>query len=139
MVSEDLGEATIVYESREDGPVETTVQNEHVAYFQDHWILKTGEDDKGRDTIQRIPRERVYHVERTVQAFEDEISTLADQVRSFTDELREKLPVGGEPRDRRRRSRGRGGRDGPVEIEVEDETGGTDESGAQPATTDDEA
>lgn len=138
MVSEDLGEATIVYESHDDGPVEETVQNEHVAYFQDHWILKTGEDEHGRDTIQRIPRERVYHVERNVETFEEEFATLTDQVRSFTDELREKLPVGGEGRDRRRRSHDRGEREergGPVEIEVEDEA----EDRSEPEARDEEA
>jgi len=115
MVEEDIGEATIVYEDPDEGTVRRTVENEHVAYFQDHWIVKTGEDDEGRDTIMRIPATRVYHVERTVEAFEEEIATLADQVRSITADLREKLPVGSEDRTRQRR-RGRGG---PVDIEVE--------------------
>ena len=119
MVDEDFGEATIVYEDPDEGTVRRTVENEHVAYFQDHWILKTGEDDEGRDTIVRIPATRVYHVERTVQEFEAEISTLADQVRSLTADLRQKLPVGSEGRgSRARRERGRD-RGGPVEIDVE--------------------
>lgn len=133
MVSDDLGEATIVYDSHDDGPVERTVQNEHVAYFQEHWIVKTGEDDRGRDTIRRIPRERVYHVERTVEAFDAEISTLTDQVRSLTDDIRERLSVGGDGGARGGRS-GRRGNDGPVEIDVADETRGTDDGGPGTAT-----
>ncbi|WP_135852912.1 hypothetical protein [Halorussus salinus] len=91
MVEEDLGEATIVYEGPDGETESQTVQNEHVAYFQDHWILKTGEDDHGRDLVRRIPAERVYHVERTVEQFEEEVSTLRDQVESVADDLRTRL------------------------------------------------
>jgi hypothetical protein len=95
MVEEDLGEATIAYEDPDEGTVERTVQNEHVAYFQDHWILKTDESDAGRDTVRRIPTQRVYYVERSVEEFEQEVATLKDQVQSFTDDLRSKLLGGG--------------------------------------------
>lgn len=91
MVEEDLGEATIVYEDPDEGTVEKTVQNEHVAYFQDHWMVKTGEDEQGRDTVRRIPSTKVHYVERTVEEFEDEMKTFRDQVQSFTDDLRSKL------------------------------------------------
>ncbi|MFC7079926.1 hypothetical protein [Halorussus caseinilyticus] len=95
MVEEDLGEATITYEGP-DGETETqTVQNEHVAYFQDHWIVKTGEDEQGRDLVRRIPASRVYHVERTVEQFEREVETLRDQVQSVADDLRSRF-LGGE-------------------------------------------
>jgi hypothetical protein len=126
MAEQDLGEATIVYEDPEDGTVERTVQNEHVAYFQEHWLIKTGEDEQGRDTVRRVPRERVYHVERTVEAFEEEVAGVADHLRSFTDDVRELLPVGGEGGRARRRQDRRD--DGPVEIEVED--GAEGETGA---------
>lgn len=95
MVHEDLGEATIVYEDADGETVEETVQNEHVAYFQDHWMVKTGEDEQGRDLVRRIPAQRVYHVERTVEQFEEEVKTLRDQVQSVADDLRSKL-LGGQ-------------------------------------------
>ncbi|WP_101295352.1 hypothetical protein [Halegenticoccus soli] len=98
MVEEDLGQATIAYEDPDDGTVERTVQNEHVAYFQDHWIVKTGEDEQGRDLVRRIPYQRVYYVERSVEAFEEEVKTLRDQVQSVADGLRSKLLGGGESR-----------------------------------------
>lgn len=91
MVDKDLGEATIVYEDPDDGTVERTVQNEHVAYFQDHWMVKTGEDDQGRDIARRIPSHRVYYVERSVERFEEEIKTVRHQVQSLTDDLRSKI------------------------------------------------
>ncbi|WP_339103513.1 hypothetical protein [Haloterrigena salinisoli] len=90
----DIGEATIVYDEP-DETVETSVPNEHIAYFQDHWIIKTGEDDEGRDIVRRIPAQRVHYVERTVDEFAEEVETLVDQVQSFASELRTKIPVGG--------------------------------------------
>ena len=95
MVEQDLGEATIVYEDADGETVEKTVQNEYVAYFQDHWMVKTGEDEQGRDLVRRIPTQRVYHVERTVEQFEQEVKTLRDQVQSVADDLRSKL-LGGQ-------------------------------------------
>lgn len=117
MVDEDFGEATIVYDDPDDGTVEETVPNEHVAYFQDHWILKTGEDEAGRDTIVRIPMTRVHRVERTVESFEEEVSTLIDQIQSVADDITGLLPFGGGERGRRRQSED----EDPVEIAVEDD------------------
>ena len=97
MVEEDLGEATIVYEDPEDGTTERTVDNEHVAYLQDHWILLVGEDDQGRDRIRRIPAQRVHYVERTVEAFEREVQTVTDRVEAIASTIGTKLPIGGEP------------------------------------------
>ncbi|WP_236035440.1 hypothetical protein [Haloarcula rubra] len=96
MVDDDLGTATIVYETADDGTVERTVQNEHIAYFQDHWILKTDED-ADRDVVRRIPRERVHYVERSVEEFEQEVGTLRNQVESLADDVRSKL-LGGDER-----------------------------------------
>ena len=87
MADKDLGEATIVYEDPDDGTIEETVENEHVAYFQDHWMIKTGEQDDGQDTVRRIPSNRVYYVERNVEEFEAEIRTLRDQVQSVATDL----------------------------------------------------
>jgi len=94
MVERDLGQATIVYESPETGPVEKSVPNEHVAYVQDHWTVKIDERDGGHDVVRRIPAERVYHVERDVEAFEEEVRTIRGRIQSVADELRTKIPGG---------------------------------------------
>ena len=91
----DLGEATIVYDDPDEGTVRKTVPNEHVAYFQDHWIIKTDEDERGHDIVRRIPARRVHYVERSVEQFEEEVETVLDQVQSFASDLRTKIPVGG--------------------------------------------
>lgn len=85
MVETELGKATILYEDPNEGTVEETVDNEHVAYFQDHWIVKTGEHDEGHDMVRRIPAQRVYFVERNVEEFEEEVRTLRNQVQSLAD------------------------------------------------------
>lgn len=91
MAEQDLGRATIAYDDPDEDTVEKTVENEHVAYFQDHWVIKTGESDQGHDIVRRIPSERVYYVERSVEEFEEEIKTLRDQVQSVTDDIRSKI------------------------------------------------
>lgn len=116
MVSEDLGEASIVYDHPEDGTVEETVANEHLAYFQDHWIMKAGEEGT-QDVVRRIPKERVHYVERSVSEFEREIRTLRDQVESFADDLRSTLFGGGT-----------GGRTGEEPTRIDVEGGDDDES-----------
>ena len=102
MVQEDIGQATIVYEGPDGDAVERTVDNEHVAYFQDHWIVKIDDEAQeeeprmeGRDTVRRIPAQRVYYVERSVEEFEEEVKTLRDQFQSITEDLRSKLIGGG--------------------------------------------
>jgi len=99
-MDEELGTATVVYEHPDEGTVERSLENENVAYFQDHWILKIDEHD-GEDVVRRIPAERVYYVDRTVEAFEDEVATLRNQVESFADDLRETLLGGGTDGDGR--------------------------------------
>ncbi|WP_435359134.1 hypothetical protein [Haloarchaeobius sp. DFWS5] len=91
MVDKELGQAVIVYEDPDGETVEKTVDNEHIAYFQDHWILKTGEDDDGRDLVRRIPIQRVHYVERSVEKFENEVNTVRNQVQSVADDLRSKF------------------------------------------------
>ncbi|MFC7240668.1 hypothetical protein ACFQS4_21145 [Saliphagus sp. GCM10025317] len=112
-IQRDLGEATIVYEDPDEGTVRKSIPNEHVAYFQDHWIIKTNEDEEGHDIVRRIPTRRVHYVERSVEEFEQEVETLLDRVQSFASELQTKIPVGGS----------KGGNDEPVEprqITVDD-------------------
>lgn len=107
-------ETTIAYEDPDEGTVERTVRSEHVAYARDHWIVKTGEDDSGRDVVRRIPRDRVHYVERSVEAVEREVTTLRGQVQSLADELRSKVAGGAERRDRGEVHR--------IDIEEADET-----------------
>ena len=91
MVEEDLGQATIVYDHPDEGTAEETVDNEHLAYVQDHWIVKTGENEAGHDTVRRIPAQRVYYVERDIEEFEREVRTVIDEVQSLADEFDEEL------------------------------------------------
>lgn len=116
----DLGEATIVYEEPDEGTVRKTVPNEHVAYFQDHWIVKTDEDEQGNDIVRRIPSKRVHYVERSVEEFESEVETLIDQVQSFASDLRTKIPVGGGS-EGESRERSRGGDVDPLQVDITDE------------------
>ncbi|WP_394739790.1 hypothetical protein [Natronococcus roseus] len=113
----DVGEATIVYDEPDEGTVRKTVPNEHVAYFQDHWIIKTDEDEDGRDIVRRIPAQRVHYVERSVEEFEEEVSTLVDQVQSFASDLRTKISVGGDSAGRR--ERGREDTD-PINVDIDE-------------------
>lgn len=114
----ELGQATIVYDDPEDGTTEVTVDNEEVVYARDHWMLKSGTDDEGNDLMKQIPRDRVHSVERNVERFEDEASTVRNRVESFASEMREKLPVGGD--GEHRPGDGRGGDDGPTRVPVTD-------------------
>lgn len=114
----DLGTATIVYDDPDEGTVEKTIANEHVAYFQDHWIIKTDEDDHGHDIIRRIPARRVHYVERSVEAFEEEVKTLFDRVESVATRLGTKIPIGGGSREER---------DQPTEPRRIDVESGTDD------------
>ncbi|APW99277.1 hypothetical protein CHINAEXTREME_16515 [Halobiforma lacisalsi AJ5] len=129
----DLGEATIVYEDPDEGTVRKTVPNEHVAYFQDHWIIKTDEDEEGNDIVRRIPSKRVHYVERSVERFEEEVETLVDQVQSFASELRTKIPVGGDDEEGTERS----GETEPLEIDIDEgEPGGGTGDANRPGGTD---
>ncbi len=88
---DDLGRATITYEGPEGETVETKVDNEKIAYFQDHWIIETGESDEGYDRVRRIPSHRVYYVERDVDEFKEEVKSLRNQVQTFASEVKSKL------------------------------------------------
>lgn len=96
----DLGRATIVYETPDEDLIERTIPNEHAAYFQDHWLVKIDEDEQDHDVVRRIPRERVWYVERSVDEFEDEVETIQSQLQSIADDLRSKvLGAEGNPDD----------------------------------------
>ena len=114
MEDKDLGTATIVYDDPDEGTVEETVENEHIAYFQDHWLIRRDEDEAGNDIVRRIPIQRVHYVERSVEAFEDEVGTLKNRVESVAEDLREKVLGGREQQSRERHE--------PVEIEVESDS-----------------
>ncbi len=119
MTDTDLGTATIVYEHPEEGTVEEEVENKDIAYFQDHWMLKRDEDESGNDLVRRIPAQRVYYVDRSVEAFEEEVKTVKDQVESLASDLRSKLP------GRTQREESHSGTGEPVEISVESDDSDT--------------
>ena len=100
MTQLEIGDAVIVYDDPDEGTVERTVDNERIAYFQDHWILKLDEDEAGNDIVRRIPRQRVHYVERSVEQFEDEVKTLRNQVESFAKEVQSTLLGGDGDADR---------------------------------------
>jgi len=120
MADSDLGTATIVYDHPDEGTVEETVENEHIAYFQDHWILKRDEDEAGNDVVRRLPVQRVHYVDRSVEAFEDELGSVRKQVENVASDIRSKL-LGGD--DERERQTGE-----PVEITVEDDREPSDDT-----------
>ena len=91
----DVGQAVIVYEGPDGGQVEKQVENDGIAYFQDHWIVRTGETDEGHDTVRRIPSHRVYYVERDVEEFKEEVKSLRSQVQSIASEVKSKISSGG--------------------------------------------
>lgn len=113
MVENDLGTATIVYDHPDEGTVEKTVANEHIAYFQDHWLLRHDQDEAGNDVVRRIPKERVHYVDRSVEEFEGELGSIRTQVESIADDLRSKV-FGGREREESEPST-------PIEIDVESE------------------
>ena len=124
MAENDLGTATIVYDHPEDGTVEETVQNEHIAYFQDHWILKRDEDEAGNDVVRRIPIQRVRYVDRNVEAFEDEVSTVRKQVEDVASDIRSKL-LGRGTESHHGRDSSDHAPDEPVQIDVTDDSDNT--------------
>jgi len=52
----ELGTATIVYETPGEDVERVTVDNDRIAYFQDHWLFAYGTDDDGNDVVRRVPR-----------------------------------------------------------------------------------
>ncbi|AKU08021.1 MULTISPECIES: hypothetical protein [Haloferax] len=114
MTDTDLGTAVIVYDDPDEGTVEKRVENENIAYFQDHWIVKLDEDAGGNDVVRRIPIQRVHYVERSVEEFETEVKTLRNQVESFAKNLQSSLLGGRDDADADAQT------EEPQRIEVED-------------------
>ena len=81
----EIGMATIVFETPDGETDQFTVENEYIIYFQDHWQVKAGEDDDGNDVVRRIPKEKVFYVERSVEEFQDRIDALLDRAKDRFD------------------------------------------------------
>lgn len=120
MTELELGQATIVYDHPEEGQADLTVDNEQIVYARDHWMVVTGTDEEGNDLMKQIPRDRVHHVERNVERFEEEARTVRHRVESIARDLRQKLPI--DVGERAGRGRGGGSSTGgePVTVEVEE-------------------
>jgi hypothetical protein len=88
-----LGQATITYDDPEEGTVSETVDNEELVYARDHWMIRTGTDEDGNDLMHQIPRDRVHHVARSVERFEEQAQTVRHRVESIAGDLRDRLPV----------------------------------------------
>ncbi|WP_266076354.1 hypothetical protein [Haladaptatus caseinilyticus] len=80
MPDPDVGTATIVYDAP-DGTTEREVENDDIVYFDDHWLVKVGENDEGDDIVRRIPRERVHHVERSIDELEKKVEGAIEQAK----------------------------------------------------------
>ncbi|SIQ96526.1 hypothetical protein SAMN05421858_0959 [Haladaptatus litoreus] len=80
MPDPDVGTATIVYEDA-DGITEREVENDDIVYFDDHWLVKVGENDDGDDVVRRIPRERVQYVERSIDELEKKVEGAIEQAK----------------------------------------------------------
>lgn len=115
MTQLELGQATIVYDDPEEGETEETVENEQLVYARDHWMVRSGTDDQGNDLMKQIPRDRVHYVERNVERFEEEASTIKRRVESMARDLRQKLPVDVGEGGRTRRGRSARGEEPPEE------------------------
>jgi hypothetical protein len=126
----ELGQATIVYEDPEDGQTEETVDNEQLVYVRDHWAVRSGTDERGNDLMKQIPRDRVYRVERNVQAFEEEAQTMKHRIESFADDIRRKIPV--DVGDRRGTGRGTTAeaQEEPTRIAVKDSEASDERDGS---------
>ena len=121
----ELGQATIVYDHPEEGQIDETVDNEQLVYARDHWMVRSGTDDHGNDLMKQIPKERVHYVERNVERFEEEASTIKRRVESVARDLRERLPVdvGEGGRSRRGRRRGEAPPEESTKIHIEESEG----------------
>ncbi|RKD97970.1 hypothetical protein [Halopiger aswanensis] len=85
----ELGTATIVYETSEGDVEEVDVDNDHIAYFQDHWLFAYDIDDEGNDIVRRVPHNRVYYVERSVEELEDTFDTAVDKAKDKLEQIRD--------------------------------------------------
>ncbi|WP_254536463.1 hypothetical protein [Halomarina litorea] len=77
----DIGTATIRYETPE-GHTEERVDNERIAFVDDHWVVWEESEEGDGGTVRRIPRDRVYAVERDVEELESTVQSLLDEAAS---------------------------------------------------------
>ncbi|MFD1561979.1 hypothetical protein ACFR99_00120 [Haloarchaeobius amylolyticus] len=85
----ELGTATIVYETPGEDDERVTVDNDRIAYFQDHWLFAYGTDEDGNDVVRRVPKERVYYVERSVEELEETFESSLEKAKGKLEELTE--------------------------------------------------
>ena len=83
----ELGTATIVYETPTGSDERATVDNEHIAYFQDHWLFAYGTDEDGNDIVRRVPHQRVHYVERTVEELEETFESGVEKAKEKLEDL----------------------------------------------------
>ncbi|WP_440764119.1 hypothetical protein [Natronorubrum sp. DTA7] len=83
----ELGKATIVYETATGDLERATVDNDHIAYFQGHWLFAYGTDEDGNDVVRRVPKERVRLVERSVEEIEKAFETAVDKTKGKLEDL----------------------------------------------------
>ncbi|MFC6769542.1 hypothetical protein [Natrinema soli] len=84
-----LGTATIVYETPSEDVEHVTVDNDRIAYFQDHWLFAYGTDDDGNDVVRRVPKESVHYVERSVEEIEETFESGLEKAKGKLEELRD--------------------------------------------------
>lgn len=89
MTAAELGTARIVFETPEGETESVTVDNEHIAFFQEHWLFAYDVDDEGNDIVRRVPHQRVYYVERSVERLEEQFDTAVDKAKDKIDEIRD--------------------------------------------------
>lgn len=85
----ELGKATIVYETATGEFERATVDNDHIAYFQDHWLFAYGTNENGDDIVRRVPKERVRYVERTVEEIEETFESGIEKAKGKLEEIRD--------------------------------------------------
>lgn len=85
----ELGTATIVYETPGEDVEHVTVDNDRIAYFQDHWLFAYGTDDDGNDVVRRVPKENVHYVERSVEEIEETFESGLEKAKGKLEELRD--------------------------------------------------
>ncbi|SEP81015.1 hypothetical protein [Natrinema salaciae] len=85
----ELGTATIVYETPGENDERVTVDNDRIAYFQDHWLFAYGTDEDGNDIVRRVPKERVHYIERSVEEIEETFESGLEKAKGKLEELRD--------------------------------------------------
>ncbi|WP_049941908.1 hypothetical protein [Haloterrigena turkmenica] len=85
----ELGKASIVYETATGDLERATVDNDRIAYFQDHWLFAYGTDEDGNNVVRRVPKERVRYVERSVEEIEETFESGIEKAKGKLEEIRD--------------------------------------------------